>query len=29
VDLTALSGLHEVAARCRVLHGWMPRRAAE
>jgi uncharacterized protein len=28
-DLTALSGLHEVAARCRALHGWIPRRAAE
>jgi len=29
VDLTALSGLHEVAQRCRVLHGWISRRAAE
>jgi hypothetical protein len=28
-DLTALSGLREVAARCRALHGWIPRRAAE
>lgn len=28
-DLTALSGLHEVARRCRILHGWVPRRAAE
>jgi uncharacterized protein len=28
-DLTALSGLHEVAARCRALRGWIPRRAAE
>ena len=28
-DLTALSGLREVAARCRALHGWVLRRAAE
>jgi uncharacterized protein len=28
-DLTALSGLHGVAARCRALHGWVARRAAE
>ena len=29
IDLTALSGLQEVAARCRILYGWVPRRAAE
>jgi hypothetical protein len=28
-NLTALSGLYEVAARCRALHGWLARRAAE
>jgi mitochondrial fission protein ELM1 len=28
-DFAALSGLNEAAARCRALHGWVPRRAAE
>ena len=28
-DLVEMSGLREVAARCRALHGWIPRRAAE
>jgi uncharacterized protein len=28
-DLTRMSGLSEVVARCRALQGWVPRRAAE
>ena len=28
-DLTRMSGLREVVARCRALHGWVSRRAAE
>lgn len=28
-DLTRMSGLHGVVARCRALHGWVSRRAAE
>jgi mitochondrial fission protein ELM1 len=28
-DLTEISGIRKVAARCRALHGWTPRRAAE
>jgi hypothetical protein len=28
-DLTRMSGLTEVVARCRALQGWIPRRAAE